>query len=192
MGLPSGPMQADSSLEESKTVSEPPKSRPDYTLAVRRGELRFKNHHPDPRTSRYGQRLVEEILGCRMSGWLTPKLECNKKLQAIPCARLRQEAGRDRTPVVENSPGAMPRGARFGRPGYEAKFALLHARILGRVREFWHFSCHLTSPPSPYSRGNFGPFGARAAPVRYRAVRALVGLDMRRNVRYFPPVFSVV
>jgi hypothetical protein len=77
-------MQADSSLEESKTVSEPPKSRPDYTLAVRRRELRFKNHHPDPRTSRYGQRLVEEILGCRMSGWLTPKLECNKKLQAIP------------------------------------------------------------------------------------------------------------
>ena len=77
-------MQADSSLEESKVVSEPPKSRPDYTLAVRRRELRFKNHHPDPRTSRYGQRLVEEILGCRMSGWLTPKLECNKKLQAIP------------------------------------------------------------------------------------------------------------
>ena len=54
-------MQADSSLEESKVVSEPPKSRPDYTLAVRRRELRFKNHHPDPRTSRYGQRLVEEI-----------------------------------------------------------------------------------------------------------------------------------
>ena len=58
-----------------------------YTLAVRRRELRFKNHHPDPRTSRYGQRLVEEILGCRMSGWLTPKLECNKKLQAIPPPR---------------------------------------------------------------------------------------------------------
>ena len=36
LGLPSGPMQADSSLGESKTVSEPPKSRPDYTLAVRR------------------------------------------------------------------------------------------------------------------------------------------------------------
>jgi hypothetical protein len=83
-------MQADSSLGESKTVSEPPKSRPEYTLAVRRGELRVKPHHPDPRTSRYGQRLVEEILGCRMSGWLTPKLECNKKLQAIPCARLRR------------------------------------------------------------------------------------------------------
>ena len=82
-------MQADSSLEESKTVSEPPKSRPDYTLVVRRRELRFKNHHPDPRTSRYGQRLVEEILGCRMSGWLTPQLECNQKLHAIPCARLR-------------------------------------------------------------------------------------------------------
>ena len=123
-------MQADSSLEESKTVSEPPKSRPDYTLAVRRGELRFKNHHPDPRTSRYGQRLVEEILGCRMSGWLTPKLECNKKLQAIP-------------------------------------------------------------PPSHPPRGYHGPFGAGAAPVRYRAVRALVGLDMRRNLRYFTPVFSV-
>ena len=85
----------------------------------------------------------------------------------------------------------MLRGARFGRPGYEAKFALLHARILGRVREFWHFSCHLTSPPSPYSRGYHAPFGAGAAPVRYRAVRALVGLDMRRNVRNFPPVFSV-
>ena len=97
-------MQADSSLGESKTVSEPPKSRPEYTLAVRRGELRFKNHHPDPRTSRYGQRLVEEILGCRMSGWLTPKLECNKKLQVIPCARLRQEAGRDRTPGFKPSP----------------------------------------------------------------------------------------
>ena len=90
-------MQADSSLEESKTVSEPPKSRPDYTLAVRRRELRFKNHHPDPRTSRYGQRLVEEILGCRMSGWLTPKLECNKKLQAIPPPR-EPEGGREGGP----------------------------------------------------------------------------------------------
>ena len=39
-----------------------------------------------------------------MSGWLTPKLECNKKLQAIPCARLRQEAGRDRTPGFKPSP----------------------------------------------------------------------------------------
>ena len=27
--------------------------------------------------------------------------------------------------------------------------------------------------------------------MRYRVVRALVGLDMRRNVRNFPPVFSV-
>ena len=87
-------MQADSSLGESKTVSEPPKSRPEYTLAVRRGELRVKPHHPDPRTSRYGQRLVEEILGCRMSGWLTPKLECNKKLQAIPPPR-EPEGGRE-------------------------------------------------------------------------------------------------
>ena len=92
-------MQADSSLGESKTVSEPAKSRPEMrcplsTLAVRRGELRFKNHHPDPRTSRYGQRLVEEILGCRMSGWLTPKLECNKKLQAIPPPR-EPEGGRE-------------------------------------------------------------------------------------------------
>jgi len=43
-------------------------------------ELRASNHHPDPRTSRYGQRLEEEILGCRMSGWLTPKLECNRTL----------------------------------------------------------------------------------------------------------------
>ena len=75
------------------------------TLAVRRGELRFKNHHPDPRTSRYGQRLEEEILGCRMSGWLTPKLERNRKLQALPCARLTGlEAGRDRTPGFKPSP----------------------------------------------------------------------------------------
>jgi len=88
-------------------------------------------------------------------------------------------------------PGAIPRGARFGRPGYEAKCAPLPAGILGRVPVFWHFACHLTSPPSPYSRGYHGPFGVRAAPVRYRAVRALVGLDMRRNVRYFTPVFSV-
>jgi hypothetical protein len=36
-----------------------------------------------------------------------------------------------------------------------------------------------------------GPFGARAAPVRYRAVRAVIGLDVRRNLRYFTPVFSV-
>ena len=133
MGLPSGPMQADSSLEESKTVSEPPKSRPDYSLAVRRRELRFKNHHPDPRTSRYGQRLVEEILGCRMSGWLTPKLECNKKLQVIPTPS--HPPPEATWPVWSGRcPGAIPRGARFGRPGYEAKFALLHARILGRVR----------------------------------------------------------
>jgi hypothetical protein len=46
-------------------------------------------------------------------------------------------------------PGAIPRGARFGRPAHEAKFALLHAQGLGRVREFWHFACHLTSPPHP-------------------------------------------
>ena len=45
--------------------------------------------------------------------------------------------------------------------------------------------------PSPSSRGYHGPFGARAAPVRYRAVGALVGLDVRRNLRYFTPVFSV-
>ena len=44
---------------------------------------------------------------------------------------------------------------------------------------------------SPSSRGYHGPFGARAAPVRYRAVGALVGLDVRRNLRYFTPVFSV-
>ena len=128
-------MQADSSLEESKTVSEPPKSRPDYTLAVRRRELRFKNHHSDPRTSRYGQRLVEEILGCRMSGWLTPKLECNKKLQVIPPPTVSHPPPEATWPVWSGRcPGAIPRGARFGRPGYEAKFALLHARILGRVR----------------------------------------------------------
>ena len=30
-----------------------------------------------------------------------------------------------------------------------------------------------------------------AAPVRYCAVRALVGLDMRRNLREFTPVFLV-
>ena len=88
-------------------------------------------------------------------------------------------------------PGAIPRGARFGRPGHEAKFALLHARILGRVPVFWHFACHLTSPSSPYSRGYHAPFGAGAAPVRYRAVRALVGLDMRRNLRYFTRKVSV-
>ena len=62
-------------------------------------------------------------------------------------------------------PGAIPRGARFGRPGYddEAKFAPLPAGILGRVPVFWHFSCHLTSPPSPYSRGYRGAFGPRGA-----------------------------
>jgi hypothetical protein len=37
-------------------------------------------------------------------------------------------------------PGAILLGARFGRPGYEAKFALLHAQGLGRVGEFWHFA----------------------------------------------------
>ena len=88
-------------------------------------------------------------------------------------------------------PGAIPRGARFGRPAHEAKFALLHAQGLGRVREFWHFACHLTSLSLPYSRGYHGAFGVRAAPVRCCAVRALVGLDMRRNLRYFTPVFSV-
>ena len=96
-------------------------------------ELRASNHHPDPRTSRYGQRLVEEILGCRMSGWLTPKLECNKKLQVIPPPS--HPPPEATWPVWSGRcPGAIPRGARFGRPGYEAKFALLHARILGRVR----------------------------------------------------------
>ena len=43
----------------------------------------------------------------------------------------------------------------------------------------------------PGARGFHGLFGARADPVRYRAVGALVGLDVRRNLRYFTPVFSV-
>ena len=132
-------------------MSEPPKSRPDYTLAVRRGELRFKNHHPDPRTSRYGQRLVEEILGCRMSGWLTPKLECNKKLQAIPCARLSLglglEAGRDSTPVVASCPGAIRRGSRVGRPGHESKCTPVV--VFG--------SPDLSRAALPHSRGYHGP-----------------------------------
>ena len=45
-------------------------------------------------------------------------------------------------------------------------------RPTGRVRVFWHFSCHLTSPHSSYPRGYHGPFGARAAPVRYRGLRS--------------------
>ena len=41
------------------------------------------------------------------------------------------------------------------------------------------------------ARGFHGLFGARADPVRYRAVRAVIGLHMRRHLRYFTPVFSV-
>ena len=33
----------------------------------------------------------------------------------------------------------------------------------------------------PGARGFHGLFGARADPVRYRAVRAVIGLDVRRN-----------
>ena len=43
----------------------------------------------------------------------------------------------------------------------------------------------------PGARGFHGLFGARADPVRYRAVRAVIGLHMRRHLRYFTPVFSV-
>jgi hypothetical protein len=101
-----------------------------WTLAVRRGELRFKNHHPDPRTSRYGQRLEEEILGCRMSGWLTPKLECNKKLQALPCSG----ATIDELESVEGASGISTSGPRHpdhtsGQPGAQrrgSKLSPLH------------------------------------------------------------------
>ena len=43
----------------------------------------------------------------------------------------------------------------------------------------------------PGARGFHGLFGARADPVRYRAVRAVIGLHMRRHLRYFTTVFSV-
>ena len=43
----------------------------------------------------------------------------------------------------------------------------------------------------PGARGFHGLFGARADPVRYRAVRAVIGLHMRRHLRYFTSVFSV-
>ena len=43
----------------------------------------------------------------------------------------------------------------------------------------------------PGARGCHGLFGARADPVRYRAVRAVIGLHMRRHLRYFTSVFSV-
>jgi hypothetical protein len=37
-------------------------------------------------------------------------------------------------------PGAILLGAHLGQPGHEAKFAPLHAGILGRVPVFWHFA----------------------------------------------------
>ena len=43
----------------------------------------------------------------------------------------------------------------------------------------------------PGARGCHGLFGARADPVRYRAVRAVISLHMRRHLRYFTSVFSV-
>ena len=42
----------------------------------------------------------------------------------------------------------------------------------------------------PGARGFHGLFGARADPVRYRAVRAVIGLHMRRHLRYFTTVLS--
>ena len=43
----------------------------------------------------------------------------------------------------------------------------------------------------PGARGCHGLFGARADPVRYRAVRAVIGLHMRRHLRYLTTIFSV-
>jgi hypothetical protein len=46
--------------------------------------LGVKNHDPDARPPRYGQQRAEEVLGCKMSGWLTPKLVGTEKLWGFP------------------------------------------------------------------------------------------------------------
>ena len=44
----------------------------------------------------------------------------------------------------------------------------------------------------PGARGFHGLFGARADPVRYRAVRAVIGLHMRRHLRYLTTIFCTI
>jgi hypothetical protein len=46
--------------------------------------LGVKKHNPDSASPRYGQQRVEESLGCKMSGWLTPKLMSIQNLCGIP------------------------------------------------------------------------------------------------------------
>jgi len=46
--------------------------------------LGVKNHDPDARPPRYGQQRAEEVLGCKMSGWMTPKLVGTEKLWGFP------------------------------------------------------------------------------------------------------------
>ena len=46
--------------------------------------LGVKKHYPDSASPRYGQQRVEESLGCKMSGWLTPKVVSTEKLCGIP------------------------------------------------------------------------------------------------------------
>jgi hypothetical protein len=46
--------------------------------------LGVKNHDPDARPPRYGQLRAEEVLGCKMCGWLTPKLVGTEKLRGFP------------------------------------------------------------------------------------------------------------
>ena len=96
------------------------------SLALRRGELGVKNHNSDAGPPRYGQQRAEEVLGCKMSGWLTPKLVRTRKLRGFPCAAHRR--GRRSTPKnglcamsaqpwgasVVNSHGGEVRSARGG------------------------------------------------------------------------------
>ena len=65
---------------------ETPNSRLVGDVSLVRGELRVTNHHTDPGTPCYGQQRAEEVLECKMSGWMTNKFVCTEKLRGFACA----------------------------------------------------------------------------------------------------------
>ena len=73
-------------MRDAGRVLDTPNSRPVGALSLVRGELRVTNHHTDPGTPCYGQQRAEEVLACKMSGWLTNKFVCTEKLRGFACA----------------------------------------------------------------------------------------------------------
>jgi hypothetical protein len=107
--------------------------------------LGVKNHDPDARPPRYGQQRAEEVLGCKMSGWLTPKLVGTEKLWGFPlgtgaplCWAPVQSAGRHTLGVMHKATHPLLQQALSG---WERRRMILvgtgsqagHMRVQGRA-----------------------------------------------------------